>query len=69
MKKEKWHEETYKLLLETKASTAEILEGAGVDKQWYHKFKADKYNEPGVNKINRMNVFLKKHAKKVKKSK
>lgn len=51
-------ERTYELLESSKLTYRQIAEGAGVDIQWFAKFKQRRIPEPGVTKVQKIHDFL-----------
>jgi transcriptional regulator with XRE-family HTH domain len=49
---------TYDLLDSSDLTYRQIAEGAGVDVQWFAKFKQRRIPEPGVSKVQRIHDFL-----------
>lgn len=51
--------ETLKLLRKNKVHMPEIARLTGLNKRWLHRLCAGDYEDPGVNKIEKLNRFLK----------
>lgn len=52
--------ETLKLAKATSLPTAELCRRAKVGIRWYHDLLAGRFKDPGINKIERLNLELKK---------
>jgi len=52
-------EETLNLLKSDSRTFGEIAEGAGCGREWLAKLAQGRIAEPGVNRIERLNAFLK----------
>lgn len=52
-------DETINLLNQDDRSKEEIAKGAGLGKEWLSKLSRGLITDPGVNKIERLNKFLK----------
>ena len=62
----KWRDETRELFLNRPASLAvgAVAEAIDVSTSWLNAFARGKIDNPGVVTINKLNNYLKKHAKK-----
>lgn len=49
---------TYALIAKSKLTYREIADGAGVDVNWFAKFKQRKIGSPGVEKVQAVHDFL-----------
>lgn len=49
---------TTDLIKATKMTYREIADGAGVDIQWFAKFKQGRIGDPGVSKVQAVHDFL-----------
>lgn len=52
--------ETLKLAKATSLPSAELCRRAKVGIRWYHDLLAGRFKDPGINKIERLNLELKK---------
>ena len=52
-------QETRELLKADKRTLGEIAKGAGLGREWLSKLSRGLIPDPGVNKIERLNAFLK----------
>lgn len=55
--------QTYQLLDESALKYREIADGAGVDFNWFLKFKFRQIEEPGVKKVQAVHDFLRSGKK------
>jgi hypothetical protein len=65
MTKEPLLDETYRMLDESELKYREIAAGAGVDFNWFLKFKFRQIAEPGVKKVQAVCDFLRSGKKRV----
>ena len=52
-------QETRKLLKRDKRTLGEIAQGTGLGREWLSKLSQGRIPDPGVNKIEKLNAFLK----------
>lgn len=53
--------QTLELARRTEIPVDRICQGARVKERWYFRFVAGDFEDPGVNKVERVHRFLKKH--------
>lgn len=61
-------ERTYKLIDSTKLTRREIASGAGVDINWYSKFKRRCIDSPGIDKVQAVYDFLRREPQTVRRN-